>query len=251
MYDLGDRLAVFDSHANRVTHFDYEGNLLTTYDLPSEAMNKDFTLVNDSLYVVNREGIEGYLFKLQSLNNNTLQTFGKPNVRWEDRGTLADSYYELTSGNTPERQKNRAKLQSDGKYLYVFFEALSAMQKYDLEGNLLWHSNINLPHNKEIFESKVESAKKYSSTKRVAILDYATEFQVIQDQIYILTRRPPGGKQVLVKLNERQGIETIYHFPEGHEFCFDFDIQPKSNILYLTNCLSSNVKRAVLPTLDH
>ena len=122
------------------------------------------------------------------------------------------------------------------------------MQKYDLEGDLLWHSKIELPHNKEIFESKVESAKKYSSTKGVAILDYATEFQVIQDQIYILTRRPPNGKQLLVKLNERQEIETIYHFPKAHEFCFDFDIDPRTNMLYLTSCLSGGVKRAALPS---
>jgi len=249
LYDLGNRLAVFDSHLNRVTYFDYESELLQTYELPSHAMNKDFTLINDSLYVINMEGFEGHLFQVQSFNSDHIIKFGKPNSSWEDRGSISDASNQLNSGKVPEMFKNKAKMLSDGEYLYVFFEALSEMQKYDLKGNLIWHQEIKLPHKEKIFEGKVERSKKYSSSNSVPVLDYATEFQIRGDELFILTRRDKTKdvKQLLVHVNQNGSIETIYHFPKSHEMCFDFDIDAPTNMLYLTSCLSGNVKRTQLP----
>jgi hypothetical protein len=249
LYDLNYGLAVFDSHQNRLTYFDYEGELLSTHDLPSQALNKDFSLINDSLYVVNFEGLNGYLFQLRNINSNKASGFGKPNVTWEERGDLSDSYNQLISGKVPNMQKNRAKLISDGTHLYVFFEALSEVQKYDLEGNLIWHHTIDLPHIEKIFQGTVKNAKQYGSSSYVPVLDYAAKFQSYENGIFILTIRakPENVKQLLVKVNETGNIQTIYHFPETHKMCFDFDIHPQTNTMYLTSCLSGNVKRTQLP----
>jgi|AntRauTorckE6833_2_1112554.scaffolds.fasta_scaffold00225_20 hypothetical protein len=249
IYGLDYGLGAFDSHQNRLTYFDFEGELLATHDLPSHALNRDFTLINDSLYTINMEGMNGYLFQLQSLNSDFIFEFGKPNVSWEERGDLSDSYNQLISGKVPEMQKNRTKLHSDGTHLYIFFEALSEVQKYDLEGNLIWHYKIDLPNNEEIFEGTVKSAKQNGSSNSVPVLDYATDFQKIGDEIFILTRRVQAKNinQLLVSVNETGNIQTIYHFPEEHEMCFDFDIHFETNTLFLTNCLSGDVKEAVLP----
>ena len=196
----------------------------------------------------NVEGINGSLFQLQNLNSDASIEFGKPNITWEERGNLSDGYSQLISGEVPNMLKNKAKLYSDGSHLYVFFEALSEIQKYDLEGNLIWHHKINLPHNQEIFEGTVESAKKYGSSNSFPTLDYATEFQKLEEEIFILTSRskPKNAKQYLVKVNEAGNIQTIYHFPETHEVCFNFDIHTQTNTLYLTSCLSGDVKKGQL-----
>lgn len=244
---IGEHISVYDSHQNRLVVFNYSGELLRSESFSSASMNKETTLINDSLYVIGIEGVSGSLLQVQNFKSDSVFNFGTPKAEKEQGLDLKKSKRQLKAGKVPNFFKNKVILNSDGTHIYAFFEALSELQKYDLHGNLLWSRMIDLPNNKQIFEDIVESAKENTNARSIPVLNYIADFLIIEDNMFILTARPSGGSQYIVKLNKQGEIVAEYSMPENATYGYDIDINPEDNTAYFTSWSAGIVYKGILP----
>lgn len=234
VFELNSQIMVFDNHLYKISIFDTLSNFLNSHTLPKDFFNKDLALINDSLYVVGLDGLEDSLFQIQSLTSDYELQFGETRLKRQGRIDMQKNKNQLKTGEIPDLYKNKVKLQSDGKYIYAFFEGYSEMNKYDLSGNLVWNKKVELPFNDEIFNRAVESAKTHTNPRSMPGITYILEYKPYEQGIYILTSSSLKRIQQFVKLDHNGEMITIYTLPDSTTV-YDFDIDFDNEVAYFTS----------------
>lgn len=227
-------ITVFDNHLYKISIFDSIGEYAASVSFPSDVFNKDVTLINDSLYIFNQNGLEDSLFQIRSFSSDFELSFEAPRVERDSRLNMTANQNQLKAGRLPDLFKNKTILRSDGQYIYVFFEGYSELAKYDLSGNLIWNRELNLPNNEQIFADLIESAKDHTGARSIPALQYIFDFRIYEDGIYVLTYPSSEDPQQLVKINSKGYITDIFQLPEEPSV-YDFAIDFQNNTAYFTS----------------
>lgn len=192
-----------------------------------------FALTDTTSYVSASMGENGSLIKWFNATTDSTAYWGVAKgeaYTLTDMGIMNDY---LKRGEIPPIDMNDVDLVSDGEYVYVYLTAHGLVQKYDLNGGLLWETDANVPVNKLIFENAIERAKEINRPGVMASFSLISSFKVINGNVYTLSFPVEGQPRVLLRINKDGEITGHFHIPETSPLYFDFTVDTDTQILYL------------------
>src|SRR5690606_2996627 len=149
-------------------------------------------------------------------------------------GDLSIQNEYLKRGEIPPSAMNNVRFTSDGANLYVFSNAHAIVQKYDLNGILIWQRDVQIPINELIFEDAVKRANELTMPGVSASFSLVTGFKVIGGDVYILSNHVDGHDRSFLKVSADGDVEAHYIIPTAPARFFDFTVNPENQTLYLT-----------------
>ncbi|GAA5523451.1 6-bladed beta-propeller [Aliifodinibius salicampi] len=224
---------VIDAELQRVNQFNYSGDFERSFTFEENPYDGKMAVMGVGKYFVGAIGANGSLIKLVDTTKDTVNYFGEALGEENPPQRLEIARQTLAGGEIPGMYKNQVTLYLDGKHLYVFLEAYSRIQKYSIDGRLLWETAVDLPVNKLIFQKAVERAKK-APTDVLPSYRYITSMKVVDGRVFLLWMPVEDHPRKLVRINKNGEITTIYHVPEKEPTFFDFAIDSSDNKLYLS-----------------
>jgi len=217
----------------RINQFSYSGDFEESFNFEENPYNSTISVIGNGKYFVGSMGTNESLIKFVDNRKNITKYFGKPLGEENPSQRLEIARQALANGEIPDIYKNQVTLYYESKHLYVFLDAYSRIQKYSMDGELLWETAIDLPINKVIFQKAVERAKN-APTDVVPTFRYITNMKVVDGHVFLLWVPIENHPRKLVRINENGELTNIYHIPEEKPTFFDFTIDLSSNKLYLS-----------------
>ena len=242
----GDNIFVIDSELNRLNHFDVAGEFKSSSHFKDNSYMTTISAVSKSKYFAGSWGEEKSLIKLVDLDKDTIELLGEALGEARSVMNLEEERQSLANGKLPESYKNDVILYHTSQHLYAFLKCISRLQKYDLNCDMVWDAEIDLPINKILFDRVVERAKN-APEHVVPTFSYVTSMKVVNDEIYLLWYPAENQPRLLVKIDAEGKLAAIYDIPEEAPTYFDFSIDPENNRLYLTAPQLGQVYRVSLP----
>lgn len=234
LFNTGDIIHVVDTDQSVVSKFDLKGNFLSSFTFKSPAVLPEVALIDENKYVAATGGTDDSFLSLSEIDTDSTFSFGTPKGESLEVVDFQASLNQLKSGEIPNLFKNMVTLRSDGDHIYAYLNAYSELRKYDTSGSLIWEQKIDLPYNEEIFNNTVEQAK--NSPGGLPAYNYITDFEVIDQEVMILTsRRNSDDSQLLVRLNESGNTTAIYTLPDHIGYLRAFDLAPDHNAIYFAS----------------
>lgn len=237
---------VVDAESYRLSHFDDSGNFKNSIPFRENPHMHSISAISENKYYIGSLGEEKSLVKYVDLDKNTVQFIGEALGEKYSRGNIEEERQLLAAGSLPDFYKNEATLYKTERHLYVFLNWISRLQKYDLEGELIWDTQIDLPVNKILFDRVIERAKN-APDGVTPTLSYITSMKVVNDETYLFWSPAKDQPRLLVKVDPEGELTGIYEVPEESPRYLDFSIDPQNNQLYLTAPELGQVFRAPLP----
>ncbi|MEX0607799.1 MAG: 6-bladed beta-propeller [Balneolaceae bacterium] len=241
-----ENILVVDAKNYRLNEFDVMGNFKNSKPIKDNPNLHSIAAITNNRYYTESLGEENSLIKLVDLDENSVEFIGKALGEKYSIGNLEEERQLLANNKLPEFYKNVASLYKTESHLYVFLDWLSRLQKYDLKGKMIWDKEIYLPINKILFERVVERAKN-APEGVVPSFSYILNMKVINNETYLFWSPAKNQPRLLVKVDEDGNLAAIYHVPEDKPTYFDFTIDHKNNLLYLTAPELGQVFQAYLP----
>jgi hypothetical protein len=234
LFKIGDTINVVDTDQTKISKFDLEGNLISEFTFKSPAVLPEIALIDENIYVAATGGAYNSILSITNLETDSTFSFGTPKGESLEVVDLQASLNQPKNGEIPDLFKNLITLRSDGNHIYAYLNAYSELRKYDTSGNLIWEQKLDLPYNKDIFERTVEQAK--SSPGGLPAYNYITDFEIIDQEIVVLTsRRSSDNSQLLVRLNESGNTTAIYLLPDHIGYMTAFNFIPEDHIAYFAS----------------
>jgi hypothetical protein len=242
-----NHMYVIDPDLLRINQFSKSGEFIKSFSFETGIHERVITVADETVYYHAAMGTNGKLIRIVNADTGHVQFFGDAMGDEYQPGDMEEERRKLQMGEIPELFKNRITAYYSESHLYVFLNSYSRLQKYTVDGNLIWETEINHPLNKSIFDRAVERAREPGAPGTVPSWRYITSMKVINGDTYLLWAPFEDSDRQMIKINDYGTIESIYHIPEEEPMFFDFTIDIQSNILYLTAPEKGEVYRAMMP----
>ncbi len=211
----GETIGVTDFSQKKVTMFNELGEIGNIYSFSTGMLFDIFhaSLCQEAYYTA-ANGEEGALIIKTDFRNEAVSYIGQTDADPLMVGNLDEYNRTLSRGEIPSIFYHILTMQSDDRYLYVFHNSLSKLQKYNQDGDLQWEKSINMPENREIFAQVVERAGNNQSPAGVPSLSYIISMHIANGNIFLNWTRPEDdGPALLVKMNSEGEAISVYEIP--------------------------------------
>lgn len=243
----GSTIDVVDAGLLRINQFDFDGNFIGNYRTQTESSHFRFIVPgNDREYYTVANGAQGKLVDHRFSDEDSVQYFGEAMVEDPPPVSATDPFYSsVTNGEIPDAIANDLMMVFKDGDLYVFIKAFSRLQRYS-DGKLVWDEKIDMPVNKVIFNTFVESVKQ--SESNFGVLRYLADLTATGENIYLLWNRTSEHPQQIVKVNKEGEIGTIFQLPsiEGRSFQ-SLTVDEIDNRIYLSDSSAGEIYRFTIP----
>ncbi|SMO84286.1 hypothetical protein [Gracilimonas mengyeensis] len=244
--DTPGTLNVVDRGQFKVSQFSDSGEFLNSYSYKSAGNGATAEVIDDSVFAVGTGGRGGKLVEVVDLKKDSTLAFGETMGEAVDGIQVQKSLSQLQKGEMPAFFKNMVTLHYKEPFLYVFLNSYSILQKYTLDGDLVWEKDIKLPYNQRLIDQTIERSKQMQG-RGIPTFAFITGFRVYDDGIYMFTPGIEDDPQLLVKLDLSANIHSIHSLPGGPMSYLEFSINEQSRDLYLGSFQDGKVYRTKLP----
>lgn len=242
-----NRINVVDAELYRVNQYDFTGDLAHSFVFNTNPYNSRLTLIENDKYAAGTMGAKGSLIKLVDINNDSTKYFGEAMGSSEYSPSLEIARQTLANGEIPESYKNQVTLYNDKDYLYAFVNNYSKLQKYTINGELVWDTHIDMSLNEKIFQRAVERAKDAPEAV-VPSYSFISNMKVVNGEIYLFWMPVENEPRKLVRVGSDGKVKNIYHVPEEEPTYSVFTINPANNMIYFCAPRMGQIYKAKLPT---
>lgn len=228
-------LFVADQGGQKIMQFDHDGNQIQSIPFEFVPDSRGITIKDGTSLFISARGENGHLAQQVYTTNDSVRNFGKAVITDYLPGDLEHEKRQLQSGEVPDMFKNRVTLEyGEGGYLYVFLDAFSRLQKFDMNGNMIWETDIHLSVNEKIFEALVNRAKESGPEGSIPTLKYITSMKAIDGDLFLLWVPVEGEPRRVVRINQDGDIAAIYLIPENEPTYFDLAVDERNERIFLT-----------------
>ncbi|NGP87547.1 6-bladed beta-propeller [Fodinibius halophilus] len=235
-----NKVYVLDFATVTISIISKEGEFLERYPYKGEMMSfAQLAVEGKDKYLVPANGTEGALIRYQHSADSSLYFGDAPGEKGETFN-LQEIKKTIKNREVPDVFKNTALTAYDDESFYAFLQSYGKVQRYSREGALLWETTIDLPVKEDIFDYYIERNKNQPNNA-VYPLAYATDMKVTPQGIFILMNVPNGKEQVLLKMDEKGQLQTIYRVGSGDGGFNAFSLMPSSAKLFLMDASMGSV----------
>lgn len=226
-------LNVVDASQYKVLEYDLEGSFVDSYGYKSKAIGGSIELSEDREYFTGANGENHKLIKWGKADADTSFLFGEAKISKVEDMDIEASRNAIANGKIPNYFKNNVLLALGENHLYAFLNSYSELRKYDLNGNLVWETELELPDNEQLKKDIADAAK--NAPNFLPFLTYIYKANVVGSDLYLLGAKTRDSPQHLTKVNQDGQITAFYQLPGAEMNIIDFAINPKNQTIYLSN----------------
>jgi hypothetical protein len=242
--EANNRINIVDRNQYKVIEFDYEGNFIDSYLFKTNAMNRNIALSDNRVYYTGASGQNNSLVKRESPEQDSALFFGEAKGELVENMDMEESRNDFKNGKIPPFFKNNTLVVLGENHVYAFLESYSELNKYDLDGSLIWSRKIELPDNQALLDQITEAVTK--SPNYLPFLRYTVDINVIDEKIYLLGSNPFETPQHLTVVNSDGNIEAMYKMPSTDYYFSKFSINPDDRTIYLSDVRNGIVYKGTL-----
>lgn len=246
-FTFNDDIYIGDRSQAKILRFNANGEYLSAIDYMTHRGSYGEAMLTDTLsYVSASMGQNGSLLKWHRPSADSVAFWGEAFGEEYILGDLSIQNDYLKRGEIPPSAMNSVRFTSDGSDVYVYLNAHAIVQKYDMNGNLIWQKDVDLPINELIFEDAVKRANELNMPGVSVSFALISGFKAIGGDVYILSNYLDGQDRSLLKVSADGDVEAHYTIPSGAARLFDFTVNPETQTLYLTAPETGEVYRVSL-----
>lgn len=244
-----DHYMLYDYNGGKVVRYDFEGMFLDEHPVDVSELAAHVELLELNKLVLSANGEQGMQLKISDLIKPDHTEYIGEAVAGPDEISNEEIRSLIRRGRIPNWMKNSLLTGSNEEAIYSFQNAMLVLQKYNLEGELLWEIDINIPSAEEIFENYLEINREQNF---IFPLMYAYDMHVLEFGAAILLRTienkpasvlwiPDDGKNI--QLIEYPGVNR----PDDALSIFRFRISPEQKSIFFINSSEGEVTRSIWP----
>jgi len=229
----GNAINIIDINQYKVIRFDNEGSFIDSYSYETTSAKRKIVLLDEYTYVTGTQGLNNHLLEIGSFIDDSTNSFGETKGEPEKVVDFQKAIKMISNGEIPGIFKNSTTLFYEEGFIYAFLDSYSELRKYSLSGDLIWEKSIELPYNEEIFDSVVEANKKIQG--RLIAITYIYDLNVVNDNVYLLTKKTEDKPQLIVKIDANGDTHSIYTLPDSESYFTGFAFDTERELVYFTS----------------
>ena len=247
IFQFENQLKIVDYSLNRIVTYTLDGEYVSQFKYESKSLFGEITLLNDSTYITSSNGYQNSLLVKTKFDSDEEKYFGISKSKHINEKDQKESVSNFIGGNIPDFVKNTVTIETSRNQIFVYFNYLSELHNYSLNGSLNWEKSLNLPGNDEILDKAVSGAKR---TNLMPILRYIWSMKSYGNDIFLQTVSTPNVPTLIVRIDQNGNLLDVYSFPfidPSNSALTSYAINDSLDTIYLIDLSKNKLLVSPLP----
>jgi hypothetical protein len=243
---MDDHYLLYDYNGAKMVRYDLNGSFIEEYpvDIGELTMSIEGLSTHKFLYPANGE--EGALLKVYNTKMDELVYIGEA-VAVENESSNEEVRDIIKRGGVPNYMQNRVSIGANESGIFSFQNTSAILQKFSLDGVLLWERDLKIPSVDGVFENFLKEANEQD--RYIPELNYSRGMHVYEYGAAVLINTPEDKPTTVVWVpNDGNNIRVVeYPDIDNSIFILRFRVAPEHNSIFFVYSFEGKVFRATWP----